>query len=186
MSDKVTQLPTPEGDPPQTPQPEAQTNPKTIPPTAPQEAPLKPNAAGKFKGQHIGIDVDRLEAYVGSFKWKIRPDGHIKKVIDALRELQKGYEVEIHRLEDDPKAITFDKEEAYETATKGMLELCLLEFNYEEAANHIDAGPGALGLLANELRSFLVDLGGRAGQKHLQTLSKLATQSGFVGSKSQV
>ena len=149
------------------------------------EPPIKPDAAGKFKGTHIGIDVDKLEAYVGSFKWKIRKDGHTKPVIDALRELQKGYEVEMHRLDDDPKAITFDKEVAYEIATRGMLELALENFDYEEAANHIDAGPGSLGLLANEVRTFLVDLGGRAGSKHLQTLSKLATQSGFVGSKNQ-
>jgi len=104
-------------------------------------------------------------------------------VIDALREIQRGYEVEFHKLEDDPKALTWDKEVAYETATKEILQLCLIDCNYEKAANDIDAGPGALGILANELRVFLVDLGGRAGQKHLQMLSKLATQNIYTGSK---
>jgi len=163
---------------------DASVPPKPTPaPVPPKEEILKPDDSGRFKGQHIGIDIDRLEGYIGSLKWKIVPDGHTKKVVDALREIQKGYEVEFHQLEDDPKALTYDKEEAYEKSTKAILNICLIDCNYDETANHIDAGPGALGILANELRTFLVDFGGRAGQKHLQMLSKLATQNILPGSR---
>ena len=144
---------------------------------------MEPDASGKFKGQTIGIDVDKLEAYVGSLKWKIRKDGHTKVVVDQVRQIQKDFEVEMRKMEKDPNTITFDKDAVYDKATKAMLELALEGFNYAEAANHVDAGPGALGILSNEVRTFLVDLGGRVGQKHLQMLSKLATQNISPGSK---
>ena len=147
-------------------------------PTTPQPEPtLKPDKAGRFKGQHIGIDTDKLEAYIGSLKWKLRPDGHTKKIVDQIKLIQKTYEISFTELEDDPKALTYQKEDVYEVATKAILNLALIGFDYEDAANHIDAGPGALGILSNELRAFLVDLGGREGQKHLQMLSKLAIQN---------
>ena len=151
--------------------------PKTVPDPPASEPILKPGKGGRFKGQHIGLDTDLLEAYIGSLKWKIRPDGHTKKIVDQVKLIQKTYEIAFQALEDDPKALTYQKEEVYEVATKAILNLALIGFNYEEAANHIDAGPGALGILSNEIRAFLVDLGGREGQKHLQMLSKLATQN---------
>ena len=150
---------------------------KPEPPTPQPEPVLKPDKAGRFKGQHIGIDTDLLEAYIGSLKWKIRPDGHTKKIIDQIKLIQKTYEINFTALDKNPDALTYQKEEVYEVATKAILELALIGFNYNEAANHIDAGPGALGILSNEIRAFLVDLGGREGQKHLQMLSKLATQN---------
>ncbi len=158
---------------------------KDSPPTVPKVGTLEmePGDSGKFKGQTIGIDVDKLEAYINSLKWKIRKDGHTKIIVDQVRQIQKDFEVEMRKMEKDPDVLTFDKEAVYEKATKAMLELALEGFNYEEAANHVDAGPGALGILSNEVRSFLVDLGGRVGQKHLQMLSKLATQNISPGSK---
>ena len=153
------------------------------PPTPDPEPSLQPNKAGRFEGQHIGIDIDTLEAYCGSLRWKIRKDAHTKTIVDQVRELQRTYEKEFKRLGEDPDATTWDKEVEYEKATKGILDLALIEFNYDESANHIDAGPGALGILANEIRTFLVDLGGRAGQKHLLMLSKLASQSTSPGTK---
>ncbi len=153
------------------------------PPTPDPEPKMEPDSSGRFKGQHIGIDIDKLEAYVGSLKWKIRKDAHTKNIVDQVRLIQKEYETEFKRLVDDPDAATWDKEEEYEKATKGILELVLEGFKYDESANHIDAGPGALGILSNEIRTFLVDLGGREGQKHLQMLSKLATRNILSGSK---
>jgi len=144
---------------------------------------MEPGDTGKFKDQTIGIDTDRLVAYIGNLEWKIRPDGHTKKIVDKVRLIQKTYEIEMKKLEQDPNALTYLKEEAYEIATKGMLELALVGFNYDEAANDINAGPGTLGILSNELRAFLVDLGGRVGQKHLQMLSKLAIQSTSAGTR---
>lgn len=152
--------------------------------TKPESSPkLEPNKAGRFEGQHIGIDIDTLEAYCGSLRWKVRKDAHTKTIVDQVREIQHTYEKEFMRLGEDPSATTWDKEVEYEKATKAILDLALTDFKYDEAANHLDAGPGALGILANELRTFLVDLGGRAGQKHLQMLSKLAIQSTSPGTK---
>ena len=146
---------------------------------------MEPGESGKFKGQTIGIDTDRLEAYIATLKWKIRPDGHTKKVVDQIRLIQQEYERVMKALEKSPETLTYDKEAAYEKATKGILEATLVAFNYDEAANNVDAGPGALGILSNEVRTFLVDLGGRVGQQHLQMLSKLVTQKGSSGTKTQ-
>ena len=142
-----------------------------------------PDADGKFEGAHLGINTTKLEAYVGTQTWKIRPDGHTKFIVDQLRAIQKTFEISARALEDNPQAMTYEKEEVYETATKAMLELALEGFSYESAANHVDVGVGALGLLSNEVRSFLVDLGGRDVSKHWQMLSKLVTQSGSNGMK---
>jgi len=75
---------------------------------------MEPDASGKFKGQSIGIDVDKLEAYVGTLKWKIRKDGHTKAVVDQVRQIQKNFEVEMRKLEKDPNVLTYDKEAEYE------------------------------------------------------------------------
>lgn len=166
------------GDPPGPPEPEPNPESESVPALE-----MESSDSGKFKGQTIGIDTDRLEAYIATLKWKIRPDGHTKKVVDQIRDFQKEYEKEMKVLEKNPESLTYAKEEAYEKATKGILEAALIGFNYEEAANNVDAGPGALGILSNELRTFLVDLGGRVGQKHLQMLSKLVTQKGSTGLK---
>lgn len=139
---------------------------------------IEPDESGQFKDAHIGINTTKLEGFIGSLHWKINPEGHTKKIVDLLRGYQHAYEVELKKIEGAPESFTtWDREEAYEKATKGILEAALVDFNYENAANHIDAGVGTLGILANELRSFLVDIGGREGQRHLLMLSKLATQS---------
>lgn len=151
------------------------------PPEVPQPTPepiLTPNADGIFKGQQIGVDTTKLTAYAGSLTWKIKPDGHTKKVRDVIIAHQSAFEIESKTMEDNPDQFTTgQKEEVYEKATKAILETALIGFNYEEAANHVDAGPGVLGILANEVRTFLVDMGGRVGSQHLQTLSKLVTQN---------
>jgi len=159
--------------------------PKPVPGMNAPKPPLKliPDSDGKFKGAHMGIDTTKLEAYIGSLHWKIRPDGHTKKVVDAIRMIQKISQEELQTLEADDNVLLYDKEEAYERCTKQILELGLVAFNYETAANHVDAGPAALGMLAGEVRSFLVDLGGREGSKHLQMLSRLATQNISAGIK---
>ena len=165
---KPAEIPTVEGGAPPIPEP--------VPP-------LQPDADGKFPSQQIGVNSTTLTAYCSSLTWKVRKDGHTKIIVDQIRQITDQYERALQVLEASPTSLTSTKEQAYEKSTKAILELALVGFDYEEAANNIDAGPGALGILANEVRSFLVELGGRVGQKHLQTLSKLATQSIYPGSK---
>ena len=91
-------------------------------PTPDPESAMEPDSSGKFKGQNIGIDIDKLEAYVGSLHWKIRKDAHTKTIVDKLRLVQKEYETEFKKLLDDPNAITWDKEVEYEKATREIGE----------------------------------------------------------------
>jgi len=142
---------------------------------------LEPDEDGMFPGAWLGINTTTLEAYCGKLRWKIRPDGHTKNCTDCIREIYKNFQVQMRVFEDTTTTLGYEKEELYEKTTKGILEYALVGFKYNEAANEIDAGPANLGLLAEEVRSFLVELGGKAGSKHLQMLSKLVDQNGSSG-----
>ncbi len=123
----------------------------------------------------IGIDTDRLIAFVAhkQVKWKIRPDGHVRSVRNQILEASDKFKKQMDAAEKNPNMPQLKREQIYETATKTILELTLVKFDYEEWAEKPEAGPGALGMLANEIVTFLVERGGRDADRRLQTLQKL-------------
>ncbi len=124
---------------------------------------------------YLGIDTDRLLAYVDHkrIKWRIRPDGHVRSVRNQIIEASDKFKKQSEAYEKRPDATLKEKEDIYELATKTVLELALVDFSYDEWADKAEAGPGVLGLLANEIVSFLVERGGREGDRRLQTLQRL-------------
>lgn len=127
------------------------------------------------KNPDVGISWEKLEAYANKHTFKINPKGHTLEVKSKIRKIQQDYKPKME------KAIkNFDvlaQQDLYEESSKKILELSLVEFNYSVWANHIDIGPTVLGQLANEVSTFLVVQGGRAGFKHWQMQQKSATIS---------
>ena len=125
-----------------------------------------------IKNPDIGIDVDKLQAFVKQYRFEINPEGHVKKNRDKIREIQKRYEVEMK------KALkhgdTMAQSDLYEEISKEILAIGLVDFNYDKWANHQDVGPTVLGHLCNELAVFLVVQGGKVGFKHWQMQQKSA------------
>ena len=125
------------------------------------------------KNPDIGLNVDRLIAFANGQEFKINPEGHIKKNKDAIRKIQNQYEADMN------KAIVANnilkQNDIYEDASRQILEIGLVDFNYTHWANHISIGPTVLGQLSNEVATFLVVQGGRAGFKHWQMQQRSET-----------
>lgn len=139
------------------------------------------------KDPDFGIDTDKLLAFIGKKKitWKIRPDGHTKKVRDAIIQIQDQYKKdfsEYDKLPDDEKTNS-RRYEIAERASKAILEIGLIGFNYDEMANHEDGGPSVLEMLSTDLSIFLVESGGRAGHRLSQMQQKLGMLNQFLSSR---
>ena len=139
-----------------------------------------------LKNPDIGVEEDTLIAFIGKnpqtrITWKIRPDGWTKIIRDQIRLIAKNFKVEMKKLENQKEDSVYEQEDLYEKSTKQILELGLIGFDYEKSANDVKAGPSALGLLANEVRVFLVEHP-QVVSKHLQMLSKLESLTASSGS----
>ena len=117
-----------------------------------------------IKKPDVGIDVDKLQAFVKDHKFAINPEGHIKTNRDKIREIQKRYEKQMGIAI--KRGDQLAQSDLYEDISKEILEIGLVNFDYDKWANHVDIGPTVLGHLSNELSTFLVVQGGRAGYQH--------------------
>ena len=117
-----------------------------------------------IKDPEIGIDVDKLQAFVKKYRFEINPEGHIKTNKDKIREIQKRYEKKMGIALKNGDQL--EQSDLYEAISKEILDIGLINFDYDKWANHVDLGPTVLGHLSNELATFLVVQGGRAGYQH--------------------
>lgn len=107
-------------------------------------------------------------AFCGSLKWDIQKMAHTKTKVDKMMLCVKEYESEINQIMTGKSTSDYNRNNTYNKATKTILELGLVNFNYEKAANDPQAGPALLGILAGELKDFCLS-GGALGRRHLQT-----------------
>lgn len=119
----------------------------------------------------LGVNFDGVEPYAfcGTLQWPINPKAHTKTITDTITAAVKKYETVLTEIRQG-KGLETDKLNTYETATIEILEAALLDFVYDDkkgggAANDIEAGPALLGLLASEVKDFLLILGGSRGAK---------------------
>ena len=121
----------------------------------------------------LGVRPDRLQAYIGSKKWKINPLGHTRTVRNQLIDITDEYGPKMRELEE--SGTRREREDYYEGVNKRILDLALVHFDYDTMAEDQAAGPVALGMLARELEAFLVDQGGATAVNFSLTLQNLAT-----------
>lgn len=114
-------------------------------------------------------------AYCGGTKWRINPRAHLKKVTDVIREAVAEYEHTLHNVQDG-KALESERLEIYEKASRTILEIALVDFDYEKEANNPDAGPALLGMLALDVKDFLLVLGGKEGVRLSRTRLNMISQ----------
>lgn len=135
---------------------------------------LKAEIETASKNPEFGIDTDQLIAFADYRRiiWSIREDGHIKSVRDRIIEINDEFKAKFTALEkrDAPRA---ELEAVYERSTRQVLDIVLIDFDYDKYADHPKVGPTMLGLLANDISHFLVEFGGRAVSRHLQTLQNI-------------
>lgn len=127
------------------------------------------------KNPDVGINWEIPEAFANNHKFKINPHGHEKKNKDKIRVIQKEFDEKIKATIPDMDVLAAN--DLNEEASKKILEIGLENFNYDEWANHIDLGPTVLEQMANEVATFLVVQGGKAGFKHWQMQQKLVMQT---------
>ena len=121
-----------------------------------------------MENPHYGLRVDRMQAFIGPRTWKINPRGHVKSVRDQLSLLTDEYPVRIKQLEKAGSRVKL--EQYWETVNRQIFKLGLVGFNFDEMLEDESAGPTVLGLLAEEIRAFLVEHGGAIGWQFSQTL----------------
>lgn len=124
------------------------------------------------KNPDVGISWEKLQAYAHNHTFQINPKGHTLEVKSKIRKIQKDYKPKMEKAIRDYDVLA--QQDLYEESSKKILELGLVDFNYSVWANHVDIGPTVLGQLANEVATFLVVQGGKAGFKHWQMLQKSA------------
>ena len=127
------------------------------------------------KNPDVGINFEIPEAFANGHKFKINPEGHLKKNKDKIRAIQIEFNEKIKATIGDMDVLAAN--DLNEEASKQILEISLVKFNFDEWANHIDVGPTVLEQMANEVATFLVVQGGKAGLKHWQMQQKLAMQT---------
>ena len=128
----------------------------------------------------FGIRSDSLVAFAGSKTWKINPIGHTLSIRHRLLELMEKSEKRAAELE--KTGTRYQGILEYEATTKKILDIGLVRFDYDAAADDPQIGPHMLGRLAGELQIFLVENGGREGTQYLQMLQKLDTLSRYRSS----
>lgn len=129
------------------------------------------------KNPNVGINWEIPEAFAYDHKFKINPEGHLKKNKDKIRAIQKKVYTNVN--EAMKTNDLYKSNDILEAGSKELLELGLVGFNYDEWANHIDLGPTVLEQMANEVGTFLVVQGGKAGYQHwlMQQKSAMLTLS---------
>ena len=128
-----------------------------------------------------GIRSDSLTAFAGTKTWKINPTGHTLSVRHQLLELMEKSEQRAAELE--KSGTRYQGILEYEKTTRKILDIGLVHFDYDMAADDPQIGPHMLGRLAGELQIFLVENGGREGTQYLQMLQKLDTLNRYRSSK---
>lgn len=124
------------------------------------------------KNPDIRIDWETLQAWAFDYNFKINPSGHTKENKDKIRAIQNEYKKQM--LKTVKEFDELKQNDIYEEASEKILQIGLVDFDYETFANNPDIGPTVLGQLATELAHFLVVQGGKAGFKHWQMQQKLA------------
>ena len=99
-------------------------------------------------------------------KWGIKPLAHTKAVVDKIMTIFETHKQQVDDLGPAAPVHTLNKIDQ-DTASK-VLNLSLVDFKYDDAANNTDTPPGLLAALAVEMRDFL-GAGGTLGMQHLQT-----------------
>lgn len=127
------------------------------------------------KNPDVGINWEIPEAFANNHKFKITKDGHTKINKDKIRAIQKEFDKKIKATIPDMDVLAAN--DLNEEASRQILKIGLENFNFDEWANHIDVGPTVLEQMANEVATFLVVQGGKAGFKHWQMQQKLAMQT---------
>jgi predicted site-specific integrase-resolvase len=98
-----------------------------------------------FKNPEIGIDTDKLTAFVdsGKLSWKINPNGHTKIIRDKIIDVQDQYKKDYAAYEKLPEEDQTNKlrYSISEKCNKAILEIALPGFNYDEMVNDTRAGP---------------------------------------------
>lgn len=124
------------------------------------------------KNPDIGVDFENLQGYIHNHKWAIKPNAHIASIRNTIRDLY----VELIELPNQIKSSldVYKLQAQTDELVQQILEIGLVNFDYTKEADHIDLGPVALKLLAQEIAAFLVVRGGRVAATHSKMLQKLA------------
>jgi len=130
------------------------------------------------KNPLIGIDADKLQAFITNHRWAINPDGHIKSIRDKIKvQLKEFLEIIANQK---TQIDVLDSQEKTDAIAKIILELGLVDFKYDENAEDPEIGPVNLKFLAQELGYFLVVQGGKDGYTHSKMLQQLDQLTQFT------
>ena len=136
-----------------------------------------------LKGEYMGIDFETMKAYIGNQSWELKPYAHTKKHLEKI-----SASLNLHKKAIDAfKAAEISEDELLKSTNKTAkenLELSLIGFIYEDAANDSELGPKVLADLSGMLKDFLVYVGGSPGVKRLRQQSQQMTRLGSPTSPS--
>jgi len=125
------------------------------------------------KNPNVEILWEKLQVIANNHVFKINPEGHLLDNKQKIRTIQNKYKSDLKKALQVSDIL--EQTDIYEKASKEILTIGLIEFDYNAWANHIDIGPTVLGQIATEVAHFLVVQGGKAGYRHWQTQQKLET-----------
>lgn len=120
----------------------------------------------------IGVDYEKMQAFITNHRWAINPDGHIKSIRDQMKTLFKNYMTLINNVKNQLDIINI--QDKLDELAKKILTLGLIDFDYDKEADDPEVGPVNLKLLCQEISYFLVVEGGITGSKHSKMLQRLA------------
>lgn len=123
------------------------------------------------KNPLIGIDAEKLQAYVTNHRWEINPNGHIKSIRDPIKEMLKEFLKIINSQK--TQLDVLDSQEKTDKVAKEILTIGLVNFDYDKEADDPQVGPVNLKYLAQEIGYFLVVQGGKEGYLHSKMLQQL-------------
>ena len=109
-------------------------------------------------------------AFCNDTKWDIKAAA-TKDTVDAIMDIFKDHAKRIDALGNMPAVYAVNEIE--QDTSRAVLEMTLVDFKYDIAANNPDTPPGLLASLAVEMRDFL-DAGGAAGMRHVQMRLNMA------------
>ena len=126
----------------------------------------------------VGVDwesADTPTAWCGALTWNLKPGLHVRRHIDDLRRLDAEYDRAARELAKSAGG-DYEIQKKLDAHTADILGKTLENFDYEKAADDVEAGPALLTQLSAEVRGFLY-IGGTRGMRLLKTRLDTARRS---------
>ena len=136
--------------------------------------------------KYRGINVGTLEYFVKDTAWKINPEGHLPKYADEILKITEDFAEKAKALESG-EATSKELIELAKKVNRDILKLALVGkssdnpkgFDFDEAVERF--GWKVIDGIVLDLKSFLVDHGGKDEWELSKLRYKEAKQNGYLG-----